>query len=91
MSPILSPRLHEKSCGRDVPHMCKKFTILYCQYLTNIDCLYLQNSFFKIVVNTLAVVSQVTTKLCDDHLPYTIGQHAIKILAMPLETSSWAC
>ena len=30
---------------------------------------------FKIVVNTLPVVSQVTTQLCDDHLPHTIGQY----------------
>ena len=76
MSPILSPRLHEKSCSRDV-HMCKKFTILYCQYLANTDCLHGQNVLnFNIVANTLPVVSQVATKLCDDHLPYTIGQHA---------------
>ena len=65
-------------------HM-QEFTILYCQYLTNTDCLHLQNS------DCGPVVSQVTTKLYDDHLPYTIGQHAIKMLAMPLETSSWAC
>ena len=29
------------------------------------------------MVNTLPVVSQVTTKLCDDHLPYTIGQQDV--------------
>ena len=56
---------------------CKKFTILYCQYLTNMRLpAWTKLINFNIVVNTLPVVSQVTTKLCDDHLPYTIGLYA---------------
>ena len=68
---------NEKSCGGDV-HMCKKFIILCCQYLAiTRDCQHGQNSLiFNIVVNTLPVVSQVTTQLCDDHLPYIIGLYA---------------